>query len=106
MILSTGFQLYSNTLFYKKLILITIRQGQNHNLLHEGIINIFVSYLELVCKFFFLFLELVHCLLIPASGLGLQITGSSRDDSRLLEQSTIQGYRLDTERGELRWKNG
>ncbi|KAF3860413.1 hypothetical protein F7725_000668, partial [Dissostichus mawsoni] len=43
---------------------------------------------------------LVDCLLIPAPGLGLQVAGSSRDDSRLLEQSSIEGYRLDTEREE------
>lgn len=55
-----------------------------------------VNYLELFCEFFFLLLELVHGLLIPASGLGLQVAGSSRDDSRLLEQSTVQGYRLYT----------
>lgn len=53
-----------------------------------------VYHLELICKFFFFLLQLVHCFLIPAPGLGLQITGSSRDDSRLLEQSTIQGNRL------------
>lgn len=58
------------------------------------------SYLELFSEFFFLLLELVDCLLIPAPGLGLQVTGTSRDDSRLLEQSSIEGYRLDTEREE------
>lgn len=57
-----------------------------------------VHHLELICKLFFLLLQLVHCLLIPASGLGFQITGSSRDDSRLLEKSTIQGNCLKAER--------
>lgn len=72
--------------------IITSGQGQNPP-------SVYLSYLEFICKFFFLFFELVHRLLIPASGLGLQITGSSRDDSRLLEQSTIQGHRLNAERG-------
>lgn len=73
--------------------------GSNLNLPHDGRTNITVGYLEFICKFLFFLLQLVHCFLIPTSGLGLQITGSSRDDSRLLEQSAIQGNRLEAERG-------
>lgn len=64
-------------------------------------------YFELFSEFLLLLLELVHRLLVPAPGLGLQVAGSSRDDSRLLEQGTIEGYRLETgTRGGVRWKNG
>lgn len=86
-------------------ILLTNKHGQKHSLLEADINS--QSYLEFISEFFFLFLELIHCFLIPASGLGLQVTGSSRDYSRLLEQSTIQGYCLDTGRQEqVRWTTG
>lgn len=56
----------------------------------------FAGYLELLSEFLLLVLELVHSLLIPAPGLGLQVTGSSRDHTRLLEQGAVQRHRLDT----------
>ena len=56
------------------------------------------DYLELLSEFLLLVLELVHGLLIPAPGLGLQVAGSTRDHTRLLEESAVQSYRLERER--------
>ena len=62
------------------------------------------DYLELLSEFLLLVLELVHGLLIPAPGLGLQVAGSTRDHTRLLEESAVQSYRLEREREREEWR--
>lgn len=54
------------------------------------------NHLELISQLLLLLLQLVHGLLVPASGLRLQVAGSSGDDSRLLEERPVQGDGLDT----------
>ena len=55
-----------------------------------------VVYLQLFCQPLLLLFQLVYCFLIPASGLGLQVTGPARDHPWLLEQGPIQCHCLKT----------
>lgn len=56
--------------------------------------QLLVAYFQLLCQAFFFFFQLVYCFLIPAPCLCLEITGSTRDNSWLLEKGSIQGHCL------------